>query len=79
MILDINVAQKENYIDTDINDTKMITDAIKHNDKVTRIELANLIGKSVKTAERIIKESPNIKHFGSAKKGYWVIEDNDDF
>lgn len=58
------------------NDLSKIIDAIKKNERITREELAAIIGKSVKTVARIIKESDSIKFVGSSKTGHWeIIED----
>ena len=58
-------------------DLEKIIVAIKENSKVTREELASIIGKSVKTVARIIKDSKIINFVGSSKSGYWkIIETN---
>lgn len=41
---------------------------------MTSEELASTIGKSVKTVERIIKNSKIIKFVGSSKSDHWEIE-----
>lgn len=59
------------------NDLGKIINAIKKNERITREELASIIGKSVKTVARIIKESNSIKFVGSSKTGHWEIVEND--
>lgn len=46
---------------------------IKNNPYITRIEMAEKIGKSKATVERIIKKSKKIRYTGSSKKGHWEI------
>lgn len=60
-----NVSQK---------DLEKILNAIKENTRMTSEELASTIGKSVKTVERIIKNSKIIKFVGSSKSDHWEIE-----
>ena len=48
---------------------------IQNNPKITRKEIASIIGKNVKTIQRIINKMKNIKYVGSAKNGYWKILD----
>lgn len=50
-----------------------ILNAIKENTRITREELVSIIGKSVKTVARIIKDSKIIKFVDSSKLGYWEI------
>ncbi len=66
---DIDVAQNV----ADKTDEEIIISAIKENNKITRVQLSKLIGKSKKTVERIIKESSKIVYVGSAKAGHWEI------
>lgn len=47
--------------------------AIRKNNKITRSELAKIIGKSFKTVARIIKESNCISFNGSSKAGCWKL------
>ena len=35
--------------------------------------MADFIGKTVKTVQRIIKKTTNIKYVGSSKLGHWEI------
>lgn len=57
------------------SDEEIIIEAIIENNKVTRKELALKIKKSVKTVERIIKNSNRIVRVGSPKLGHWEIID----
>ncbi len=52
-----------------------IIDAIKINPKISLDELAELIGKSKRTIQRIIKNSEQIKRIGPDKGGHWEIID----
>ena len=45
----------------------------KNNPKTTRKEMAEAIGKTVKTVQRIINENNNVKFVGSSKSGHWKI------
>lgn len=61
------------------NDIEKIIKSIKENPSITREELAEIIGKSVKTVRRIIKDSKLITFVGSSKSGHWeVIEHKKD-
>ena len=51
----------------------LIIRLIEKNKYITRLEMAEKIGKSKATIERIIKKSKKIKYVGSSKKGYWEI------
>ena len=55
------------------NDLEKIIKSIKENPRITREELAAIIGKSVKTVARIIKDSKLINFVGSSKTGHWEI------
>ena len=55
------------------NDEEIIVEMIKYNPRITRKEMAESIGKTVKTVQRIINESKKIKYVGSSKFGYWEI------
>ena len=46
---------------------QIIIAAIKNNNTITRKELAFLIGKTIKTVQRIIDKSDKIKHVGPKK------------
>lgn len=50
-----------------------IIDIIVYNNKVTRIEMAEIIGVSKATIERCIKKSVKIKYIGSKKGGHWEV------
>ena len=49
------------------NDLEKIIKSIKENSRITREELAAIIGKSIKTVARIIKDSKLINFVGSSK------------
>nr|WP_231679256.1 hypothetical protein [Oceanivirga miroungae] len=53
-----------------------IKEKIRENNKITRKEMANSIGVSVKSIERAIKEIDNLKYIGSGKNGYWELKEN---
>lgn len=55
------------------NDLEKIIELVKLNPNVTLMDMANLIGKTVKTVQRIIKKTSNIKYIGSSKTGHWEI------
>ena len=55
------------------NDLEKIIKSIKENPRITREELASIIGKSVKTVARIIKDSKLINFVGSSKSGHWEV------
>lgn len=58
------------------NDLEKIIKSIKENPRITREELATIIGKSVKTVGRIIKDSKLINFVGSSKSDHWeIVED----
>ena len=46
---------------------------MKNNPKITRQEIADSLGVSKKTIERLIKISKKIKYVGSSKGGHWEI------
>ena len=54
-------------------DEQKIIEMIKNNPKTTRKEMAEAIGKTVKTVQRIINENNNVKFVGSSKSGHWEI------
>ena len=58
-------------------DLAKIIDAIKEKQRITREELSFVIGKSVKTVARIIRDSKIINFFGSSKTGHWEIVDRE--
>lgn len=57
-------------------DLAKIIDAIKENLRITIEELASVIGKSVKTVARIVKDSKVINFVGSSKSGHWEVVEN---
>ena len=63
-----NVSQK---------DLAKIIGAITENPRITREELASVIGESVKTVARIIKDSKIINFVGSSKTGHLEIVDTE--
>ncbi len=54
-------------------DLEKIIYLIKNNSNVTLSDMADFIGKTVKTVQRIIKKTTNIKYVGSSKLGHWEI------
>ena len=54
-------------------DEQKIIEMIRNNPKITRKEMAKVIGKTVKTVQRIINQNNNIKFTGSSKSGHWEI------
>ena len=50
-----------------------IIDPIIENPRITREELASVIGKSVKKVARFIKDSKLINFVGSSKYGHWEV------
>ena len=59
----------------ELTDTQMqILELIQNNPKISRSEIAEQIGKSVKTIERRLAEMENIvKFIGSGYSGHWEI------
>ncbi len=55
------------------NNMDIIITAMNNNPKITRIELAKLIGKSTRTIQRMIESNPKIKYIGSGSNGHWEI------
>ena len=53
-----------------------IIDLIKSNPKITRKEMSALLGKSMSTIFRVLKNNPNIKYIGSSKNGHWEIAED---
>lgn len=49
---------------------KNIIELIKRNPKITRKEMSALLGKSLSTIFRILKNNPHIKYVGSSKNGH---------
>ena len=48
---------------------------IRNNPKITRKEMTQKIGKSLKTIERVLKNSEIIKRVGSKRYGKWIIKE----
>ena len=53
----------------------IIKGMIKEDNKVSRKDIAMILGVSEKTITRYIKEIPNIKYVGKGKKGHWEFND----
>ena len=53
----------------------LIKDMIKEDNKVSRKDIAMVLGVSEKTITRYIKEIPNIKYVGKGKNGHWELND----
>ena len=69
---DTDVAQgvaHENSLD------KVITDAIRSNRKITRAQIAEMAGVSMKTIERRLKTIQGIRYVGRGSNGHWEISD----
>lgn len=52
---------------------KNIIKLIKGNPKITRKEMSTILGKSISTIFRILKDNANIKYVSSSKNGHWKI------
>lgn len=50
-----------------------IVEMIKKNSKVSRKDIAMILGVSEKTITRYIKEMPNIQYVGKGKNGRWEV------
>ena len=53
----------------------IIKDMIKEDNKVSRKDIAMILGVSEKTITRYIKEIPKIKYVGKGKNGHWELND----
>ena len=53
----------------------IIKGMIKEDNKVSRKDIAMILGVSEKTITRYIKEIPNIKYVGKGKNGHWELND----
>ena len=53
-----------------------IIDLIKSKPKIIRKEMSALLGKSMSTIFRVLKNNPNIKYIGSSKNGHWEIAED---
>lgn len=57
------------------NKEEMIIGLIKNNPNISRKEMADEIGVTIKTIQRIINKNEHIKYVGSSKTGHWEIKD----
>ena len=48
---------------------------IKEDNKVSRKDIAMILGVSEKTITRYIKEIPNLSYIGKGKNGYWKLDE----
>ena len=55
------------------NEMNIIENAIKTNPKITRSELAKLIGKSTRTVQRLLESNSKIEFIGSGNNGHLEI------
>ena len=53
----------------------IIKDMIKVDNRVSRKDIAMILGVSEKTITRYIKDIPNIKYVGKGKNGHWELND----
>ena len=53
----------------------IIKGMIKEDNKVSRKDIAMILGVSEKTITRYIKEIPKIKYVGKGKNGHWELND----
>ncbi|MCB9336466.1 MAG: putative DNA binding domain-containing protein [Thermotogae bacterium] len=53
----------------------IIKDMIKEDSRVSRKDIAIILGVSEKTITRYIKEIPNIKYVGKGKNGHWELNE----
>lgn len=68
-----NDTQNDTQNDTTKGIEKLLINLIKNNPNITRMEMAEKIGKSQPTIAREIRKSNKIKYVGSSKKGHWEI------
>lgn len=54
---------------------EFIKQEIRDNNKVTRQSIADKLGVSKKTVERIIKEIDNLKYIGRGSNGHWELNE----
>lgn len=70
-VYNVNVAQN---VAQNINRHQAIVEMITENDCITRKQMAENLGVSKKTIERLLTEMKNIvKYEGSSKNGHWII------
>ena len=53
----------------------IIKDMIKEDNKVSRKDIAMILGVSEKTITRYIKEIDNLNYVGSGNNGHWELND----
>lgn len=53
----------------------IIKGMIKEDNKVSRKDIAMILGVSEKTITRYIKEIPNLSYIGKGKNGYWKLDE----
>lgn len=68
-----NVAQDVARNEIDI--IEFIKKKIKENNKVKRQSIADELGVSMKTVERIIKRIPNLRYIGRGSNGHWELKE----
>ncbi len=73
VLTDLNYKKESLKDNVSQNDLEKIIKSIKENPRITREKLAAIIGKSVKTVARIIKDSKLINFVGSSKSGHWEV------
>lgn len=54
---------------------EFIKEKVRSNDKITRKEIADEAGVSVKAVERVIKEIDNLQYVGSGNNGRWELNE----
>ena len=54
---------------------EFIKEKVRSNDKITRKEIADEAGVSVKTVERVIKEIDNLQYVGSGNNRHWELNE----
>ena len=54
---------------------EFIKEKIREDNKITRKEVANKAGVSVKTIERTMKEIDNLRYVGVGKNGHWELKE----
>ncbi len=68
-----SVAQNVAHSDDKI--IEFIKSKIRENDRITRKSIADSVGVSVKTIERIVKKIKNVKYIGVGKNGHWELKE----
>lgn len=72
LAMDDDEAQDGTHNDN-LNLEELIVRQISFNNKITRKALANALGVSVRTIQRIVNESNRIRYVGSGNHGHWEI------